>query len=173
MILIVSLCAQELHEEEFVKPIVKVVSKFEEDVLVVHYKDLSSEELSRAEKIILSGTALSDFEYLDNLDKFSWLKNFSKPVLGICAGMQVIGLTFGASLKDNKEIGQNEVNFEKDFLGLIGNVKVYFLHGKTVGLPTEFFGDKFYFKHSSRPIYGVLFHPEVYNHELIEGFVKI
>ena len=125
---------------------------------VKNYKDVSEEDLNKASKVILSGTSLADFEYLKNLDKFSWLGSFKAPVLGICAGMQIIGLIFGGKLLDENYIGKR-------------NGK-YYLHKKSVSLPPDFkkTGEDS-FRHKTREIYGVLFHPEVYNEEVIKNFI--
>ena len=173
MILVISTCADKLHEREFVSPVVNSVKNFDEDVLIVHYEDLGFEELEKANRAIICGTSLYDFEYLNHFEKFNWIKDFSKPLLGICAGMQIIGKTFGGEVLEDKEIGQGEMDFSEDFLGLVGKQKVYFLHGKSVSLPPNFEGDKIIFKHKEKNIYGVLFHPEVYNAQLIENFVKL
>jgi len=42
--------------------------------------------------------------------------------LGICAGMQIIGLLYGSRLKKNTEIGQIRIKFQKEFLGLIREI---------------------------------------------------
>lgn len=173
MILLISVCANKIHEREFVDPIVNVVKKFDRDILIVHYENLNSEELENASKVIICGTSLHDLGYFNHIEKFNWIKNFSKPLLGICAGMQIIGKTFGGEVLEDKEVGQGEVDFPEDFLGLVGKQKVYFLHGKTVSLPSNFKGNKNAFKNKEKKIYGVLFHPEVYNHKLIENFVRL
>jgi len=130
------------------------------------------------DKVIISGTSLKNFDYMKSLDKFSWIKNFDKPLLGICAGMQIIGLTFGSKILEEKHVGAFREKFNCEHLDFKGEKEVYYLHSKAVNLPLNFF--KFnldldyptFFKHKKREIYGVLFHPEVYNGELIREFVK-
>ncbi len=177
MILIVSLCKEKMHELEFVRPIEKIVSSTGNEVVVCGYDKIKNSDLKNASGVILSGTSLDDFEYLENAKNFLWLKNFKKPVLGICAGMQAIGLVFSGRLVDDKYIGLSEINFKETFLGLNGKNKVYFLHNKSIMLPegfAQFDNGNFpmAFKHKTKKIYGVLFHPEVYNHELLKEFVK-
>ena len=123
MILIISTCQEKLSEEEFVKPVIKVIGN---DYEIKHY----SEELdiNKYEKIIICGTALQDFTVFDHLEKFSWLKEIKKPVLGICAGMQIIGLTFRAKLIDYAEIGITKVKTIKENKLFSGEFEVYSLH---------------------------------------------
>src|SRR3989344_5583812 len=113
MILVINLNKYKLHDWEFIKPITDLL----ESCRVVHYKNLKQEYLERAEKIIIAGTSLKDNEYLEDIKNFSWIKDYKKPILGICAGMQILALINGAKLKKSKEIGQTEIKiFKKDFL---------------------------------------------------------
>jgi len=167
-----------MHELEFVRPIEQIVGK---NYFVRHYKFLTEEDLKKANKIILSGTSLKDFAYWNDFEKFLFLKNFEKPVLGICAGMQILVRLFGGEISKigKPEIGQTTMNFEKNFLGVEGKQKVYFLHQfrvKQLGKNFEVFAKSnegiSAIKNKTKKIYGVLFHPEVYNREIIETFIK-
>jgi GMP synthase-like glutamine amidotransferase len=91
------------------------------------------------------------------------LKNFDKPVLGICGGSHIIGLILGNKLKNKKEIGLKEINVKKEFLGIKGKRKVYHLH-KFYSLPEIFNHQNFY---------ATLFHPEVRNKEMIRNFCNL
>ena len=178
MILIISTCKEKLHELEFVKPIENILSENKIKFFTKHYSKLSYADLKKADKIIICGTSLKDFDYLNNLNKFQWIKGFEKPILGICAGMQVISLMFKAKNKKKIEIGFFKENFKKNFLSLMGEHEVYHLHNNFTTLPTEF--ENFTkskipqaIKHKSKQVYGVLFHPEVRNKVLIEEFAKL
>ena len=65
---------------------------------VKHFLEVTDQDLSRCGSIILSGTALKDTATLSQPEKFMWLKETEKPVLGICAGMETIGVVFGMRL---------------------------------------------------------------------------
>jgi len=178
-ILIVSVCRESLHELEFVKPIEDIVKK--EKGFVRHYKDLKEKELKKAEKIIICGTSLKDNAFLSDIERFKWIKDCDKPILGICAGMQIIGLVFGnkSLLKKKTEIGFYFETFRKNFLGLKGREEVYHLHNYYVDFSKlleleDFVKGKISkaVKHKEKPIYGVLFHPEVRQKETIMNFVK-
>ncbi len=176
MILIINVCKEKLHYFEFVKPIEGIVRESRKDYFVRHYLELSNSDIEKADKIIICGTSLKDAGYLKELNKFSFLRGINKPVLGICAGMQIIALVFGGKLKKQTEIGMTRVKFEKDFLGLESEKEVYSLHNYSI-LPAndfEVFARGMCIqavKHRQREIYGVLFHPEVRQRGLVKAFV--
>ncbi len=178
MILLVDLCYKKdsLSNYEFVRPIAKIVEK---NFAVKHYTELVPEEVKKYEKIILCGTALKDNSYLDNLKKFEWLKEVNSPVLGICAGMQVIALTFGSELTEAKEIGMKWIKLVRKNKLFSRDLYVYELHGFGVKPSNEFEvlaeSDKCVqaIKHKEKEIYGIMFHPEVRQEEVIRNFLKI
>jgi len=177
MILIISTCAEKFHELEFVKPIEKILLENKISFFTEHYSKLTEKDLKKANKIIICGTSLKDNEFLNNLKKFNWIKTDNKPILGICAGMQIISLIFGTKIKTKTEIGFYKENFTKEFLSLIGEHEVYHLHNNYATLPKNFISltkSKIpqAIKHKQKEIYGVLFHPEVRNKKLIENFIK-
>jgi|TARA_Y100000310_G_scaffold288745_1_gene314669 GMP synthase (glutamine-hydrolysing) len=162
MILIINICKEKLHELEFVKPIEDVLSKNKIKFKTHHYSKILKKDLL-VDKIIICGTSLKDNNFLENLKYFKWLKNFDKPVLGICGGSHIIGLILGNKLKNKKEIGLKEINVKKEFLGIKGKRKVYHLH-KFYSLPEIFNHQNFY---------ATLFHPEVRNKEMIRNFCNL
>lgn len=173
MILVINVNKYKLHDLEFINPITDLFKKFK----VVHYRDLKQKNIDSAEKIIIAGTSLKDDEYLKDIEIFSWIKNCKKPILGICAGMQILALINGAKLKKAKEIGQTEIKILKEDPLIKDIKKVYSLHQFSVTLPKGFD----LLAKSSKSIqvirrdnhYGLMFHPEVFNKELIKGFLNI
>jgi GMP synthase (glutamine-hydrolysing) len=156
---------------EFVSPIVAIVEELDECV-VKHYLEVTQEDLRKCSRIILSGTALKDNVTLEQPDKFEWIKNCGKPILGICAGMQTIGVVFGARLEKCWEIGMVQVTT------LMANpLFSYALHNYSIQPSFEFdaLADSAAcvqaIKHKQKDIYGVLFHPEVRNKEIIQRFI--
>jgi GMP synthase-like glutamine amidotransferase len=163
---------------EFVSPIVSVVQPLEECV-VKHFLDIDPAELNSYSKIVLSGTALKDHATLKQIDKFNWIKKYDKPLLGICAGMQTISLVFDETLMKCLQVGMTEITTLKDNLLFIGNLKAYALHNYSVK-PSQNFealaeSTKCIqaIKHKQKNIYGVLFHPEVRNQEILARFIQI
>ncbi len=170
MILIIDLNEKEpLSYLEFVKPIEDILKKENKKFKTKNYKDISKRDIEKSNKIILTGTSLKNNEYLKH--DFSWIKNYKKPLLGICAGMQVIALSFNAKLKKSQEIGLTTL--KKNNLNIY---KVYSLHNYSVTLPKNFKK----ILESEKSIQGIkknniiayLFHPEVLNKSLIADFVK-
>ena len=112
-------------------------------------------------------------EFLKEIEKFSWLKETNKKVLGICAGFQIMGLVYNGKLKKKTEIGF--FNEEINILNVKGKVQVYHLHNNYV----EFEDFEILSKGDivqavkKKNLYGVLFHPEVRNKEIIKNFLKL
>lgn len=175
MILIVNVCKEKLHYFEFVKPIEDILV---EGYVTKHYSKLKRMDLENADRVLICGTSLRDNKFIEELEKFSWIKDFDKPLLGICAGMQIIGLVNGGKLKEQLEIGYFHEGFVKNFLGLEGEQEVFHLHNNWVNFNSEFYkynGGKITqaVKHKKKDIYGVLFHPEVRQKEMILEFAKL
>lgn len=227
-ILIISTCSQKLSELEFVEPIIKIIKNYENkekankekikiNYNVINYKNITPNfyELIKKpdkinldnttsnnriqNKIIITGTALKDNEYLKNIEKFNFLKNIDIPVLGICSGMQIISLIYGSKLNKNKIIDFTEIKTIKQNNLFSGSFKVYELHNFEISHPKDFFAialsnDKIKkknfekqklkkenkynhrtiaIKHKQKEIYGLLFHPEVRNEYILNNFLSI
>lgn len=183
MILIISTCKENLHELEFVKPIEDIIKNNKLNYKIVNYKRLSKKDIDNSDKVIITGASLKDNDFLDknNIKKFEFIKYFNKPILGICAGMHLIGLVYQGKLKKIKQIGPIDIEFIDNFLGIEKNSKhqVYSLHGLCIDYTKlNVFSVLSYascpqaIKHKSKEIYGVLFHPEVRNKNLIIEFIK-
>ena len=181
MILIINVCKEKLHYYEFVKPIEDMLKNNDIKFFTKNYKDVTKKNLKKADGVIMCGTSLKDNEFLKDINKFDWIKTFDKSILGICAGMQIIGLAFGGKIKKSTEIGFYFENFKNKLFGLSGEQEVYHLHNNFVD-----FGRMKDFevicqrnsipqavKHKNKEIYGVLFHPEVRQKSLILSFSKI
>lgn len=163
---------------EFVSPIVSAVQPIE-DCKVKHFLEIEPAELKGYSKIVLSGTALKDHATLKQIDKFNWIKTCGKPLLGICAGMQTISLVFGEPLRSCLQIGMAEIKTLKENPLFQGDFKAYALHNYSVGACKNFENlaqsTKCIqtIKHKQKNIYGVLFHPEVRNQEILKQFIQL
>jgi GMP synthase (glutamine-hydrolysing) len=163
---------------EFVLSVVSVVKELE-DCTVKHYSEVTNVDIESCSRIILSGTTLKDNATLSQLEKFSWLQKVEKPVLGICAGMQTLGVVFGLVLTRCLEIGMTPIKTLNENPLFSGTFNAYSLHNFCVESSDEFEvlaeSEKCVqaLKHKQKPIYGVLFHPEVRNPEILKRFIQM
>ncbi len=178
MIALIKTPNNKLHDLEFVKPIEDILKKNNVNFKSAHYTKLNKKLIKKADKIIISGTSLKDNNFLTYINNFNWIKECEKPILGICGGMHILGLIFNGEMKKYQEIGLTEVIFKNDFLGFHGRHLVYELHNLNVE-SKEF---KTYavskhciqaIKHKKKPFYGVQFHPEVRNKNLLVNFTNL
>jgi GMP synthase-like glutamine amidotransferase len=173
MILLISTCREKLSDGEFLGPVKRVVK----DCVVKHFSEV--DKVDDYDKIIICGTSLQDNECFEDIEKFLWLTTTTKPVLGICAGMQVMALTFGGVLLDSFEVGMIEIETLKENDLFRGTFSVYSLHSSGVNVSNDFdviaksATTAHGIKHKEKPLYGLLFHPEVRNHEIIQNFINM
>lgn len=163
---------------EFVSPI-KLIAEELDQCIVKHYLEVTSGDIARCDRIILSGTALKDNVTLSQPEKFEWLKNTDNPVLGICAGMQTVGSVFGLRLTKCLEIGMTLMTtLKENSLFSTAPFRAYSLHNYSVGTSAEFevLAESSKcpqaIKHTQKPLFGVLFHPEVRNEDIIKRFIQ-
>lgn len=183
MILIVDLCykANSLSKHEFVDPIARIVRQTGSEYEFVHFTELEDRLVDGPDRIILCGTALKDNFFAERIDLFSWIEDLNKPILGICAGMQVVAAVFGGGIVPQPKIGLEkiEITRETELLGPPREIEGYHLHNFGVTLPPGFDlvagrqGQIEAFKHKTRPIYGIIFHPEVRNGWVVERLVDL
>jgi GMP synthase (glutamine-hydrolysing) len=178
MILLIKTPNNKLHDLEFVKPIEDVLKSNNINYKSIHYSKINKNLIKISDKIIISGTSLKDNGFLCHINNFKWIEDFEKPILGICGGMHIIGLVFNGKMKKYQEIGLTNIIFKNDFLGFHGRNSVYELHNLNVE-SKEF---KTYavskkctqaIKHKKKPFYGVQFHPEVRNKNLLVNFTNL
>lgn len=176
MTLVISTCTEELSELEFVKPLTDLLGCKSK-----HYRSVTKKDIEKADRIVISGTALKDFAYLQG--DWSWLKTIDKPVLGICAGWQVMFQavpTHKMELVDSTNIGPREVEVIVPNKLAEGNFNAYFLHTKngvgvfdTIAWTTDKQQERCMFKHPTKPLYGCIFHPEVMNEDILLAFSEL
>jgi GMP synthase (glutamine-hydrolysing) len=178
MILIIKTPNRKLHDLEFVKPIEDVLKRNKFEFKSVHFSKLNQELLKNADVIIISGTSLRDNKFLDSLEEFNWITDFDRPILGICGGMHILGLVYNGKIKKRQEIGLTKIIFNDDFLGYQGEHLVYELHNlnvesKNYKIAASSKTSIQAIKHKKKPFFGVQFHPEVRNKNLIINFANL
>jgi ABC transporter with metal-binding/Fe-S-binding domain ATP-binding protein len=182
-ILLIDLCCEKdsLSHYEFVLPVRDALKRAGANCEILHYADVTPRDAASCDKIVLCGTALMDNEYAKHLQSFSWIKDCKKPVLGICAGMQVIGAVYGGSIVQDQAIGLKEIEIIRasPLLGEPRRIEGYNLHNYAVTLPQELSllagrtDAALAFQRGRDPIYGLIFHPEVRNRWILERFAAL
>ena len=176
-ILLISTCKEKLSEYEFVTPIVEIIESFEYDI--INYRNLETSNISNYDKIIICGTSLQDNDYLNYLDDFKKLKNNDKEILGICSGFQIICSMFDEEIIDQEEIGMINVETQLQNCLISGDFQAYNMHNFSVGKVTSFNvlakSEKTIqmISHINLNVFGVSFHPEVRNQQIITNFLLI
>ena len=181
-LLVISLCKDKLHEDEFVNPICKIV-KSNNQKYTTHsiFKD-EKINLKNISKVIICGTSLKDFKYEEHTEKLKFLKETNLPIFTICAGSQNLAKLFGAKIYPDRKIGMEKAELVKNDKILKNiqkeNIKIYSLHQKAFSLPSNFHTilktkkTPQLIKHNTKPIYAALFHPEVRNEKIIKNFIN-
>ena len=179
MILILDCTRQDipLLREEFVNPIRNIVQDAGYETTVHPLNTLTPPD--GVQGVILSGTALMDHDYLKT-GLPEWLLSWKGPVLGICAGMQLIAVSFGGTLIPGENIGMTAITVTRDDPIFYGKERfnAWELHQSMVTIPetiaivAQSVSGIQGIRLSGRPWYGVLFHPEVRNEWVILNFLK-
>lgn len=182
-ILLADLCYEKnsLSMFEFVHPIRESMERSGFPCKICHYTEIEDDVLANYDKVILCGTALKDNAFMEQIEAFYWLKDLKKPILGICAGMQVISALFGGSIVQHPAIGLNMIGITRSspLLGEPRQIEGYHLHNYAASLPEGFLrlagkpDVPEAFQHCTLPIYGIIFHPEVRNRWILERFANL
>jgi GMP synthase (glutamine-hydrolysing) len=170
-----------LTKREFVWPIQRALH---EPSRVVHLSKLKKEDVLAASAVIFSGCPLADNAFLQFVPKLSWLKRMDVPMLGICAGHQLLGRIFGGKISHAEKavIGWTKLQKKKSHTLLKefpARFSAFELHGNRIACPKDFsiyvssaHNPNEVMIHQKKKIVGVEFHPEVRNEKLLQAFVK-
>ena len=182
-ILIVNNAEKEVAD--FVAPIEHLLNENSIEFSTIQYSDLTNTELEDFDGIILSASPRGD-DIVDSHQKlYQWVKSSHIPILGICAGHQIIGKLYGSELirDKEKEIGDLNVEIIKEDKIFFGYDKIFLVkqnHHDSVTLPEDFIllakSEKCanqIMKHKTKPIYTTQFHAEILNEKLILNFIKL
>ncbi len=166
----------------------EIVSGFDLECEIVKLDNINIGQVSNSNGVIVSGAPilLTEVDQQPYLDRLSFLKEISIPVLGVCFGHQILGMLHGAEVDRCKEdrSWQNirQVTPSTLFEGI--DVEAEFMedHCECISLPEEFLHTATSeicevegMQHRSKPMFGVQFHPEVSGTNgvrLLENFCK-
>lgn len=179
MMVIIKTNKHPLHDLEFVHPVQRITGIKK----VLHISDDSILNLKdKISKIIITGTSLQDNEFMNHINNVKWIKYKEVPVLGICAGMQILAVLYESKRVPGISIGIKETTLLKRDKLLMNiqphnKIKIYTLHNYTIepsdnieviaesDLPDII-------KVKNKKQYGVSFHPEVLNEHILKAFVE-
>ncbi len=170
---------------EFTNPIKKILTGYNVQSEVIEYADSKRIDLDIFDGIILSGSPQGDDIVEHHLPYFQWIKEYKKPIFGICAGHHLVGALYGSELYRNleHESGESTIDILQDdplTHGLPKKLKVQQMHNDSISLPKRFIllasssiCKNQMMKHKQKPIYTCQFHPEYYNPELFKNFIAL
>lgn len=173
--------ANSLSRDEFVLPVGRIAERSGKCWIYRHYADMGERIPEETGGIVICGTALRDNGFLRKIDRFGWLSETEIPVLGICAGMQVLCLTHGGTVREGCEIGMTDIHVvvQHPLLPLQPSFQAYELHSFSCSLPPGFEALAVSttclqaMRHLRHPRFGVMFHPEVRNDRVVERFLEM
>lgn len=159
------------------------------DYETVEILSVTNEHLLNKSGIVISGAPLliTEMNIQPFLDKITWIKTIEIPVLGICFGHQLIGLSFGAfgsRMKEDRDWQLIEV-FETCplFDKLPTEIEMMEDHCESISIPSDFqlvaSSDSCVneaMQHKTKSIFGVQFHPEVsanHGRVIFENFIRV
>lgn len=165
------------HKEELIS--------FFKNVTVIPKEEISLANLKEYDLVVISGgsNVPSVFNNPEEYDLERKLVKRGVPILGVCLGCEVIVDAFGGTLKDFGEIHRGEVDIILDDSNLkncIGQDSLNVYEAHTIGiesLPETFsvcghssHGAEI-IRHTTLPIIGIQFHPEVGKHQNIFDWI--
>jgi GMP synthase (glutamine-hydrolysing) len=170
---------------EFTTPIEKIVAQSGSTSVSIEYADCVHFNFEPFDGVILTGSPQGDDIIEHHLSYFLWIKDFTKPVLGICAGHHITGFMYGSKVLHSQEPESGDflidvIKSDPLFNGMPNTFKVKQMHNDSITLPKDFellatsgTCNNQAMKHHEKPIYTCQFHPEYYNHKLITNFVRL
>lgn len=169
----------------FTTPIEQLITKCGSSSVLIEYADCLGFNFNDIDGAILTGSPQGDDIVAHHLPYFKWIKDFEKPLLGICAGHHITGFLYGATLlrSEEPEAGDFEITITKPdplFTDMPNTFTVKQMHNDSVSLPADFellasseTCTNQLMRHKQKPIYTCQFHPEFYNHTLFTNFIRL
>ena len=170
-------------------PFIEEAVDLQMDYQTIGFWEVEKEHTIDKKGVIISGSPIliTEIDYTKHLAQLAFLKELEIPVLGICFGHQMIGLLHGARPSRQKEDRDWQTIESLEDHPLFDKLPVEFEmmedHCESISLPKDFkllaVSDACVNEamcHTSKPLFGVQFHPEVSGNQgtlFIENFVNI
>ena len=170
-------------------PFIEEAVDLQMDYETIGIWEVNKEHTLDKKGIIISGAPIliTEIDYSKHLAQLAFLKEIEIPVLGICFGHQMLGLLHGARPSRQKEDRDWQTIESLEDHPLFDKLPVEFEmmedHCESISLPKDFrllaVSDACVNEvmcHSTKPLFGVQFHPEVSGNQgtlFIENFVNI
>jgi GMP synthase (glutamine-hydrolysing) len=159
------------------------------DFKTIPFFDLTAEMTIECKGMIISGAPIliTEINMERYLNHVLWIKEFTKPILGICFGHQLLGLlhgAFGSKMREDRDWQEIETFIDCPlFDKLPSTFDMMEDHCESISIPENFelvaSSDVCVneaMKHKEKPFFGVQFHPEVsgnFGRIVFENFINL
>lgn len=166
----------------------EIIDEFD-DFRTIPLFDFTENDLEQVNGIVISGAPIlvTEQDISAYLSKLTWIKTTCLPVLGICFGHQLIGITFGSfasRMKEDRDWQLIDVIEECPlFDKLPSEFEMMEDHCETISIPPVFklvaASDACVneaMQHKEKPIFCVQFHPEIsgnYGRIIFDNFIRL
>jgi GMP synthase (glutamine-hydrolysing) len=165
----------------------EILDDFGQENVTISIEQLKDDKVHSYAGIIISGAPIlvTEIDPKPYLDQFSFIKSYSRPVLGVCFGHQMLGMTFGAEayackparIDQEVELMTDSILFDniQDFKFNQDHCEAISVPDNWVHLASSHICSNEAMQHSDRPLYGVQFHPETSStngEQLLKNFCK-
>jgi len=170
------------HESDYINSFFPIFKELDIHIDIIHHSKFTEEKTKEYDFVILSGGPIHISNPFDLINEKLFLKKTKKPVLGVCLGHEIFGVTFGSKLHKfvNKRIGFHKIKF-KDKEGELFYYHGYYIRKKPKGFKVLQKTKQVIeiMEHETKPFLSFQAHPEKSNkfgkeiiNIFIEDFVK-
>ncbi|MFT7611436.1 MAG: GMP synthase (glutamine-hydrolyzing) [Parvicellaceae bacterium] len=163
------------------------LKSFSQNCTIVRLSDFKVSSLPAYSGIIISGAPIlvTEIDTAPYLEQFSFLKEYTNPVLGVCFGHQILGMTYGASSLTCEPARTDQMVIKEMESPLFEGISEFIFnqdHCEAISIPDDWnllasssICTNEAMEHPSKLLYGVQFHPETSGENglrLLKNFCK-